>query len=125
MTPAPDVESDRSRFGVNAWLFDELYARHAVDPTSVPAEWRALFEGNPPVDGDGRRGPSPAAEAPDGRLTPLSGGAAVLARRMEDSLAVPTATSVRTIPAKLLELNRALINRHLERVQGAGSRSRT
>ncbi|MGH2660534.1 MAG: multifunctional oxoglutarate decarboxylase/oxoglutarate dehydrogenase thiamine pyrophosphate-binding subunit/dihydrolipoyllysine-residue succinyltransferase subunit, partial [Actinomycetota bacterium] len=50
--------------------------------------------------------------------SPLAGAAAVIAKRMEESLSVPTATSVRTVPAKLLELNRRLINRHLERVNG-------
>ena len=34
-------------------------------------------------------------------------------------MTVPTATSVRTVPAKLLEVNRALLNRHLARTSGA------
>ena len=38
---------------------------------------------------------------------------------MEASLAVPTATSVRTIPAKLIEVNRTILNRHLARSRGA------
>jgi 2-oxoglutarate dehydrogenase E1 component len=59
------------------------------------------------------------APAPDGAdVVPLTGSAAVIARRMEESLDVPTATSVRTVPAKLLELNRRLLNRHLERIAG-------
>jgi multifunctional 2-oxoglutarate metabolism enzyme len=58
------------------------------------------------------------APAPEGATTPLTGAAAVIARRMEESLTVPTATSVRSVPARLLELNRSLINRHLERVRG-------
>jgi 2-oxoglutarate dehydrogenase E1 component len=37
---------------------------------------------------------------------------------MEASLAVPTATSVRTIPAKLLEVNRARLNQYLVRASG-------
>jgi 2-oxoglutarate dehydrogenase E1 component len=37
---------------------------------------------------------------------------------MEASLAVPTATSVRTIPAKLLQVNRSLLNQHLTRTSG-------
>ena len=38
---------------------------------------------------------------------------------MEASLAVPTATSVRTVPAKLLEVNRSMLNQHLARTSGA------
>ncbi len=37
---------------------------------------------------------------------------------MEASLEVPTATSVRAVPAKLLEDNRTVINRHLARSRG-------
>ena len=37
---------------------------------------------------------------------------------MEASLEVPTATSVRAVPAKLLEDNRIVINRHLARSRG-------
>ena len=50
--------------------------------------------------------------------TPLRGVAARIAENMESSLQVPTATSVRTIPAKLLEENRRIINRYLAGRQG-------
>ena len=43
---------------------------------------------------------------------------------MEASLEVPTATSVRTIPAKLLEVNRQILNNHLAR-SGSGKVSFT
>jgi 2-oxoglutarate dehydrogenase E1 component len=49
---------------------------------------------------------------------PLRGVAARIAENMEASLAVPTATSVRTIPAKLLEENRRIVNRYLADRQG-------
>ena len=38
---------------------------------------------------------------------------------MEASLAVPTATSVRTVPARLLEVNRLILNNQLARTTGA------
>ncbi len=41
-----------------------------------------------------------------------------LVSNMEASLAVPTATSVRPMPAKLLEVNRSVINNHLARTRG-------
>lgn len=49
---------------------------------------------------------------------PLKGVAKTTARNMEASLEVPTATSQREIPAKLLIENRALLNTHLARTTG-------
>ncbi|HYN36872.1 MAG TPA: multifunctional oxoglutarate decarboxylase/oxoglutarate dehydrogenase thiamine pyrophosphate-binding subunit/dihydrolipoyllysine-residue succinyltransferase subunit, partial [Actinomycetota bacterium] len=49
---------------------------------------------------------------------PLRGIAARIAENMEKSIEVPTATSVRTIPAKLLEENRRIINRYLSSRSG-------
>lgn len=46
---------------------------------------------------------------------PLRGVSAVIAANMEASLVVPTATSVRQVPAKLLEVNRKIINGYRER----------
>ena len=37
---------------------------------------------------------------------------------MEASLHVPTATSFREVPAKLLEINRRVINNYLQRTRG-------
>ncbi|WP_018655501.1 multifunctional oxoglutarate decarboxylase/oxoglutarate dehydrogenase thiamine pyrophosphate-binding subunit/dihydrolipoyllysine-residue succinyltransferase subunit [Actinomadura flavalba] len=48
----------------------------------------------------------------------LRGVAARTATNMEASLAVPTATSVRAVPAKLLIDNRIVINNHLKRGRG-------
>jgi multifunctional 2-oxoglutarate metabolism enzyme len=61
--------------------------------------------------------PKPAA-APTTPSTPLKGAAARVVQNMESSLAVPTATSVRAVPAKLLEDNRRVINNHLARGRG-------
>ena len=41
---------------------------------------------------------------------PIRGAGAAIAANMERSLPVPTATSFRNIPAKLLEVNRKVIN---------------
>lgn len=48
----------------------------------------------------------------------LRGPAARVVENMEASLGVPTATSVRTVPVKLLMDNRVVINNHLERTRG-------
>ena len=49
---------------------------------------------------------------------PLRGVAAAIASNMGDSLGVPTATSIRVVPAKLLEVNRKILNNQLRRTRG-------
>ncbi len=51
-------------------------------------------------------------------LEPIRGVAARVVQSMEASLSVPTATSVRAIPAKLMIDNRIVINNHLKRARG-------
>ncbi|MEU9300700.1 multifunctional oxoglutarate decarboxylase/oxoglutarate dehydrogenase thiamine pyrophosphate-binding subunit/dihydrolipoyllysine-residue succinyltransferase subunit [Streptomyces sp. NPDC048269] len=62
---------------------------------------------------------APATEAPAGpELVTLRGPAAAVAKNMNASLDVPTATSVRAVPVKLLFDNRIVINNHLKRARG-------
>ncbi|MFS0867918.1 multifunctional oxoglutarate decarboxylase/oxoglutarate dehydrogenase thiamine pyrophosphate-binding subunit/dihydrolipoyllysine-residue succinyltransferase subunit [Microbacterium sp. 179-B 1A2 NHS] len=63
---------------------------------------------------------APAAEQATGEdvVTPLRGMTKTLAANMDQSLTVPTATSVRTIPAKLMIDNRIVINNHMSRTRG-------
>ena len=56
--------------------------------------------------------------APGAEVSRLRGAAARTATNMTASLGVPTATSVRAIPAKLLVDNRIVINNHLRRGRG-------
>ncbi|MEU9363565.1 multifunctional oxoglutarate decarboxylase/oxoglutarate dehydrogenase thiamine pyrophosphate-binding subunit/dihydrolipoyllysine-residue succinyltransferase subunit [Streptomyces avermitilis] len=59
------------------------------------------------------------AEAPEGpTFVPLRGPAAAVAKNMNASIEVPTATSVRAVPVKLLFDNRIVINNHLKRARG-------
>lgn len=58
---------------------------------------------------------------PDGAVaTELKGIPGRIADAMVDSLAVPTATSFRTFPAKLLEVNRLILNNQLARLTQGG-----
>ncbi|MEO7126467.1 MAG: multifunctional oxoglutarate decarboxylase/oxoglutarate dehydrogenase thiamine pyrophosphate-binding subunit/dihydrolipoyllysine-residue succinyltransferase subunit [Nakamurella sp.] len=57
---------------------------------------------------------APVAATPDVH-TPLRGAAAAVVRNMTASLEIPTATSVRAVPAKLLSDNRIVINNFLRR----------
>ncbi|MFP5297818.1 MAG: multifunctional oxoglutarate decarboxylase/oxoglutarate dehydrogenase thiamine pyrophosphate-binding subunit/dihydrolipoyllysine-residue succinyltransferase subunit [Actinomycetota bacterium] len=136
-----DKSIEQDPFGPNSWLVDEMFQRYLENPKSVGEQWQEFFEdyqpGTPaPPDRSLRSEkpvvtPLPAAEAParpaapspeptsvPEDAVPLRGVAARIVENMEVSLSVPTATSVRTIPAKLLEENRRIINRHLARKRG-------
>jgi 2-oxoglutarate dehydrogenase E1 component len=78
-------------------------AAPAAEPTAPPADAQ---EATAPVASSG-----PAEHV-------LKGAAARTVANMETSLAVPTATSVRAVPAKLLIDNRVVINNHLRRGRG-------
>lgn len=63
--------------------------------------------------------PSAGSESTEeDRVTVLKGMPKALASNMDDSLTVPTATSVRTVPAKLMIDNRIVINNHMSRTRG-------
>lgn len=67
------------------------------------------------------RGTSPPKSTPppsEAEVRPLRGPAARVVANMQSSLEVPTATSVRSVPAKLLIDNRVVINNHLARSRG-------
>ena len=57
-------------------------------------------------------------EASEDQINILKGMSKTLAANMDASLSIPTATSVRAIPAKLLIDNRIVINSHLGRTRG-------
>ena len=62
---------------------------------------------------------APATEAPEGpEYVTLRGPSAAVAKNMNASLELPTATSVRAVPVKLLFDNRIVINNHLKRARG-------
>jgi 2-oxoglutarate dehydrogenase E1 component len=63
--------------------------------------------------------PIPTLASPGASTTePIRGIAARVVQSMEASLTVPTATSVRAVPAKLMIDNRTVINNHLKRARG-------
>ncbi|MFE7572893.1 multifunctional oxoglutarate decarboxylase/oxoglutarate dehydrogenase thiamine pyrophosphate-binding subunit/dihydrolipoyllysine-residue succinyltransferase subunit, partial [Streptomyces sp. NPDC057539] len=60
-----------------------------------------------------------ATTAPEGpEYVTLRGPSAAVAKNMNASLELPTATSVRAVPVKLLFDNRIVINNHLKRARG-------
>ncbi len=84
--------------------------RPAASPSGQPATPpSAAPAGAPALAGN---------QADDPPAVPLRGAAGRIVANMEASLGVPTATSVRAVPAKLLEVNRTIINNQLFRTTG-------
>jgi 2-oxoglutarate dehydrogenase E1 component len=79
----------------------------AVEPASEPVPQPAASTGTP---GAASASEPPSPRSPQEEGTIIRGAAAMIAANMSRSLAVPTATSFREVPAKLLEVNRKVIN---------------
>jgi multifunctional 2-oxoglutarate metabolism enzyme len=91
----------------------------APPPATTPAAAPPATNGAQPLP----QAPSPAAAtAPEAAKEvagePLRGAAARIVQNMTASLGVPTATSFRAVPAKLLEVNRRIVNGYLGRTRG-------
>ncbi len=106
-------------------------ATHGPAAANSPAAAEGTVEGGrPPTTGTAPTGlaaallrdPAPhrteAPTEPTVEYQRLRGPAARVVANMEASLSVPTATSVRAVPAKLLVDNRIVINNHLARSRG-------
>nr|CRL82576.1 alpha-ketoglutarate decarboxylase [Mycolicibacter nonchromogenicus] len=142
------MSSSPSPFGQNEWLVEEMYRKFREDPSSVDPSWHEFlvdYSPEPTTDNTVANGqpaapvapptPAPAKAAPakpapakaaksgpspaeDDETQVLRGAAAAVVKNMNASLEVPTATSVRAIPAKLMIDNRVVINNHLKRTRG-------
>ncbi len=125
-------------FGVNAGYVEKVYGEYIKEPKAVTEEWRSFFENHLPPEAlasaatesaaaettpQGKPGPSTkskagskagaSGESDTEGLIPIRGIAARIAQNMAASLSVPTATSTRNIPVKVLEENRRTINQYL------------
>ena len=139
-------------FGANASYVEGLLTRYKSDPKSVDESWQTFFDelmtGVSPFDGGNGKSAAPANDfsnqatqksAPqptpqkkqvsialgsDTEAKPIIGASKKIVENMEESLTVPTATSTRRIPVKLLEENRRIINDFLQK-EGRGKLSFT
>ncbi len=137
----------QEHFGVNAGYVEDLYERWKADSGQVDPEWARWFESVEPgasaAGATGKASPSDAANAggADGsKPTPaqveveletehvkreqLKGVAGRIVQNMNASLELPTATSVRTLPVKVLDENRKVVNAHMQ-VRALGKASYT
>ncbi len=118
-------------FGSNATYVEGLLERYRTDPKLVDESWQAYFgellAGGTPSTTERSEAaappPAPAASpvqqpvavqlTPDTEPKAITGASKKIVENMEQSLTVPTATSFRNIPVKVLEENRRIINEHL------------
>jgi len=126
-------------FGANASYVEGLYNRYKSDPQLVDDSWQEYFSdllGRKNGKSTSAETQSPPSTPPSPSASPtavaaqkkqqsetkvragveaktLTGVAKVIVENMDESLTVPTATSVRRIPVKLLEENRKVINESL------------
>ncbi|MFC4000481.1 multifunctional oxoglutarate decarboxylase/oxoglutarate dehydrogenase thiamine pyrophosphate-binding subunit/dihydrolipoyllysine-residue succinyltransferase subunit [Prauserella oleivorans] len=108
---------------------EEKPKQEAAEPQQAPAQQSAPAKPAPatkpaparPAPATSDKAAQPAKAAPqktEPERKPLRGAAAAIAKNMDASLSVPTATSVRAVPAKLMADNRIVINNHLKRTRG-------
>ncbi len=125
-------------FGPNSALVEELFEQYKSAPDSVPLHWQKYFDeltetstitpAKETADKTRRNGTSapvmeqvvmPAkgkviSEAPkNAELQKIKGVATKIVENMDQSLEVPTATSLRVLPVKMMIEDRTIINRHL------------
>ncbi|MGH7493182.1 MAG: multifunctional oxoglutarate decarboxylase/oxoglutarate dehydrogenase thiamine pyrophosphate-binding subunit/dihydrolipoyllysine-residue succinyltransferase subunit [bacterium] len=127
------VETPKA-FGPNAWLIEEMFRQYRENPGSLSESWRDFFADYRPLGMPVESAATPAAPVPKPRLeekenghatavppgaVPLKGGVVRIVENMERSLSIPTATSVRAMPVKILEENRRVINQYLADTTGA------
>ncbi len=133
--------SDFEAFGPNSGLVEEMYQQYLQNPSSVGEGWIEFFADYKPLANRDSRSdltttdnthindqkivaPSPSKKTSpvsveeNSTPSPIRGVGAKIVENMEASLEVPTATSVRSIPAKLMEVNRTIINNSLARHGG-------
>lgn len=101
----------------------------ASPPAAAPPKEISESDGNAAATAPAKTKKSEAPTAAtttsvQGEALPIRGPALKIVENMQASLSVPTATSQRRIPVRLLDENRRIINRHLEEA-GRGKASYT
>ena len=127
-----------SEFGVNTWYVMEMLNQFEKTPDAVSDYWIEFFKS---IDIDVRKTgqsdkekkgtDSNKSETPSVKLSsaklptpvagedviPIRGAGVKIIENMDSSLTIPVATSLRTIPVKVLEENRKFINNHFRKTK--------
>jgi 2-oxoglutarate dehydrogenase E1 component len=124
-----EQREELEKFGANTWFVESLYEDYKENPDAIPEQWKIFF-GDDDENGSGKsissakssffssfKDTSLPSPEEDEETQLIAGSAAKILDNMTNSLTVPVATSQRTIPVKLLEENRILINQELKKKQ--------
>ncbi len=125
-TPSEPTETPASKPAVKSTIDRRAVGGPAADRAAGDGTSRAVRagDGDRAADRATRDGASAAGSDEDAAVSDepervvLRGAAARTVANMDASLTVPTATSVRAVPVKLLIDNRIVINNHLARARG-------
>ena len=112
-TPDAPITSAPAQASTAARTTIDTTATDVTEPDTDSGVAVPLAGEPPPPPAPKKPRKKPEADTPVGE--PIRGVGARIVSNMEASLAVPTATSFRDVPAKLLEVNRKIINGHLSR----------
>lgn len=118
--------SELEQFGANTWFVESLFKQYQENPSSVPEQWKSFFKDITGESKDNGKKLSASLmftslEYPkpdnDDEIQIIAGSTTRILDNMNNSLTVPTATSQRTIPVKLMEENRTLLNQYLQKLK--------
>ena len=116
--PAKAAAAPKPAAHKNALTLDQAPARKPVAATPAPAREAPATRAAAGASRAAAASAKPATETAADDTRVLRGPAAAIVKNMDASLDVPTATSVRAIPAKLMIDNRVVVNNHLARTRG-------
>ncbi|MDX2968284.1 multifunctional oxoglutarate decarboxylase/oxoglutarate dehydrogenase thiamine pyrophosphate-binding subunit/dihydrolipoyllysine-residue succinyltransferase subunit [Kribbella solani] len=114
---APSVPAPNAPAAATPAPATQTSAKQPPAPAAKPAAPTGGTVNQPP-SATPKPAAAPAAADTAGERLILRGAPARTAQNMATSLTVPTATSVRQVPVKLLIDNRIVINNHLKRARG-------
>ncbi len=134
------MQDDSSQPNINSWLEEELLSQYRQDRRTVDSSWAPIFDAaTTPVNGGNGHKAAVNMDPPvikalaapvvarnvdtmptvsvtaDDDVTQLRGPALKIAENMSASLTMPTATSQRVMPVKVIDENRRAINEHRAR----------
>ncbi|HLG32746.1 MAG TPA: multifunctional oxoglutarate decarboxylase/oxoglutarate dehydrogenase thiamine pyrophosphate-binding subunit/dihydrolipoyllysine-residue succinyltransferase subunit [Ignavibacteriaceae bacterium] len=122
-----EQQEELEKFGANTWFVEYLHKQYSENPEEVPEQWRKFFSEVGGKEGGNGKGsdtgidgvnlqnlnlPQPGEED---EVQVIAGSSEKILTNMNTSLTIPVATSQRSIPVKVLEENKILINNYLKK----------
>jgi multifunctional 2-oxoglutarate metabolism enzyme len=121
-----EEREELEKFGANTWFVEYLHKQYSNNPADVPEQWQKFFDGISSKGGNGKNTSTVSGSifgnniqfpqpGENDEVQVIAGSSERILDNMTNSLSVPVATSQRSIPVKLLEENRIVINNFLKK----------